>query len=45
MAHAANTAGAIAFAGSRYDMVRCGIGLYGCLPGPAVTAAFEQAGR
>jgi alanine racemase len=43
MAHAANTAGAIAFDASRYDMVRVGIGLYGCLPGPAVTAAFEAA--
>jgi alanine racemase len=43
MAHAANTAGAIAFEGSRYDMVRVGIGLYGCLPGPTVTAAFEAA--
>jgi alanine racemase len=39
--HAANTAGAIAFPASRYSMVRCGIGLYGHLPGPAVTAAFE----
>jgi len=44
MVHAANTAGAVAFAASRYDMVRCGIGLYGCLPGPAVAAAFAQAG-
>ncbi len=38
--HAANTAGATAFARSRYDMVRCGIGLYGYLPGPAVQEAF-----
>jgi alanine racemase len=44
MVHAANTAGAIAFPASRYDMVRCGIGLYGYLPGPAVTAAFTAAG-
>jgi alanine racemase len=42
--HAANTAGAVAFPSSRYDMVRCGIGLYGHLPGAAVTAAFEGAG-
>jgi alanine racemase len=43
--HAANTAGAIAFPRSRYDMVRCGLGLYGYLPGPAVREAFaEQAG-
>lgn len=38
--HAANTAGAISFPKARYDMVRCGLGLYGHLPGPAVTAAF-----
>jgi alanine racemase len=42
--HAANTAGAIAFPESRYNLVRCGIGIYGCLPGPAVTAAFAAAG-
>jgi alanine racemase len=41
--HAANTAGAIAFPAARYGMVRCGLGLYGYLPGPAVTAAFEAA--
>jgi alanine racemase len=42
--HAANTAGAIAFPESRFDMVRCGLGIYGCLPGPVVGAAFEAAG-
>ena len=43
--HAANTAGAIVFTRSRHDMVRCGLGLYGYLPGPAVQAAFAaQAG-
>src|SRR5271154_2683683 len=43
--HAANTAGAIAFPRSRYDMVRCGLGLYGSLPSRAVTDAFaEQVG-
>jgi alanine racemase len=40
LVHAANTAGAIAYPAARYNMVRCGIGLYGCLPGPAVTAAM-----
>jgi alanine racemase len=39
--HAANTAGAIAFPRARHDIVRCGIGLYGYLPGPAVQAAFD----
>ena len=39
--HAANTAGAIAFPTARYGMVRCGIGLYGYLPGRAVTGAFN----
>ena len=43
--HAANTAGAVAFARARYDMVRTGLGLYGYLPGPRVQQAFdEQAG-
>jgi alanine racemase len=41
--HAANTAGAIAFPTARYGMVRCGIGLYGYLPGPAVRTAFDAA--
>ena len=41
--HAANTAGAIAFPSARYGMVRCGIGLYGYLPGPAVQRAFAAA--
>ncbi len=39
--HAANTAGAVAFPRARRDMVRCGIGLYGYLPGPSVAAALE----
>jgi alanine racemase len=38
--HAANTAGAIVFPAARYGMVRCGIGLYGYLPSPAVASAF-----
>jgi alanine racemase len=41
--HTANTAGAIVFPQSRYGMVRCGIGLYGYLPGAAVGAAFSAA--
>jgi alanine racemase len=40
--HAANTAGTIAFPQARLDMVRCGLGLYGYLPGPSVQAAFAQ---
>jgi alanine racemase len=43
--HAANTAGAIAFPQARHDMVRCGLGLYGYLPGRSVQEAFDaQAG-
>ncbi|HWD53525.1 MAG TPA: alanine racemase [Acidimicrobiales bacterium] len=41
LVHAANTAGSVAFARSRHDMVRCGIGLYGYLPGGTVRRAFE----
>ncbi len=41
--HAANTAGAIAFPQARYGMVRCGIGLYGYLPGASVSAALAAA--
>jgi alanine racemase len=41
--HAANTAGAIAFPEARYNMVRCGIGLYGYLPGATVTSALSAA--
>jgi alanine racemase len=40
--HAANTAAAIAFPRSRHAMVRCGIGLYGYLPGRRVQAAFDE---
>jgi alanine racemase len=42
LVHAANTAGSIAFPRSRHAMVRCGIGLYGYLPGDAVHRAFEE---
>ena len=34
--HAANTAAAIAHPHSRYDLVRCGIGIYGLAPAPAL---------
>ncbi len=36
LVHAANSAGAIAFPESRFDMVRCGISLYGVVPVPAL---------
>ena len=42
LVHAANTAGAVAFPRSRHDLVRCGIGLYGYLPGGGVQLAFEE---
>ncbi len=38
VAHAANTAGAIAFPEARYDLVRVGIGMYGLQPAPTVGA-------
>ena len=34
--HTANSAGAIAHPSARYDMVRCGIAIYGLAPGPAL---------
>ncbi|MCU1499788.1 MAG: alr [Acidimicrobiales bacterium] len=34
--HAANTAGAIAHPAARFDLVRCGIGIYGLDPSPAL---------
>lgn len=34
--HAANSAGAIAWPAARYDMVRCGIGVYGYAPSGAM---------
>jgi alanine racemase len=43
--HAANTAGTVAFPQARHQMVRCGLGLYGYLPGDGVRSAFDaQAG-
>jgi len=41
--HAANSAGAIAWPASRYDLVRCGLVLYGELPTPFVAEAFAAA--
>jgi alanine racemase len=41
--HAANSAGAIAHPASRYDMVRCGISLYGYLPSAAVSKELVEA--
>ncbi|MHB8468047.1 MAG: alanine racemase, partial [Acidimicrobiales bacterium] len=39
--HAANSAGAIAFPEARYDMVRCGIALYGLTPSNQLTPACK----
>lgn len=43
--HAANTAGTIAHPASRLDLVRCGIGIYGLAPSPALDgrADLQQA--
>jgi alanine racemase len=37
--HAANSAGAIAHPAARYDLVRCGIAVYGIPPAPALAGA------
>jgi alanine racemase len=39
--HAANSAGAIAVAGARFDLVRCGIACYGIAPSPALQGRVE----
>lgn len=39
--HAANTAGAIAHPEARFDMVRCGIGIYGLPPSPALAGRLD----
>jgi|HubBroStandDraft_1064217.scaffolds.fasta_scaffold17718_4 alanine racemase len=44
MRHAANSAGAIAWPASRYQLVRCGLALYGELPSPFVAEAFATGG-
>jgi len=43
MVHAANSAGAVAYAASRLDMVRCGIALYGVSPFPVLDPVFAEA--
>lgn len=44
LVHAANSAGTIGHPGSHYDMVRCGIALYGYVPDPTLGAVLAQAG-
>jgi len=39
--HAANSAGAIAHRAARYDLVRCGISVYGYCPGPALAGRVD----
>ena len=39
--HAANTAGAIADIGARFDMVRIGLGVYGLRPAPGYAPSLE----
>ncbi len=39
--HAANSAGTIAHPAARYDMVRCGISVYGYCPGQALDARVD----
>jgi len=43
LVHAANSAGAIAHPSARLDLVRCGIALYGLLPGPGLGPALAAA--
>ncbi len=43
LVHAANSAATGAYPGSRLDMVRCGIALYGVVPAPAMRAVWERA--
>jgi alanine racemase len=44
LVHAANSAGTIGHPRSRYDMVRCGIALYGCPPASTLEALLAEAG-
>ena len=44
VAHVANSAGAIAWPEARYDLVRCGISLYGPSPGPSASEALAAMG-
>jgi len=43
--HAANTAGTIVHPATRYDMVRCGIAIYGELPARELAPILETAGE
>jgi alanine racemase len=40
MVHAANSAGALLWPAARYDMVRCGIAMYGSPPAPELAGAL-----
>jgi alanine racemase len=40
--HAANSAGLLAHPKARYDMVRCGIAIYGIAPSPALAGALPS---
>jgi len=42
--HAANTAGALWFPTARLDLVRAGLGVYGCYPHPSMAVVLEDAG-
>ena len=42
--HTANSAGAVSWPSARYDMVRCGIALYGVAPSGAVAADLAASG-
>ncbi|HWC37831.1 MAG TPA: alanine racemase, partial [Acidimicrobiales bacterium] len=44
LVHAANSAGTIGHPRSRYDMVRCGISLYGYVPDPSLAPVLDRAG-
>lgn len=41
MVHAANSAGLLAHPNARYDLVRCGIALYGIAPAPGLAATVD----
>ena len=45
LVHAANSAGAIAHPAARYDMVRCGLAVYGYSSSPAVERALAASGH
>ena len=43
MVHVANSAGTIASAAARYDLVRCGLAVYGLTPTPVLATALADA--